>query len=78
MHITFSILILILLLRNRILYFYFENNSFILLHMFKKKTNKTPKSEINKAINESNDYKKRNRGKLYENLGRFQEKCKRD
>ena len=56
---------------NRILYFYFENNSFILLHMFKKKTNKTPKSEINKAINESNDYKKRNRGKLYENLGRF-------
>ena len=49
---------------NRILYFYFENNNYILLHMFKKKTNKTPKSEIEKAINERNDYKSRNGGKI--------------
>lgn len=46
---------------NRILYFYFENN-YILLHMFRKKTNKTPKSEIEKAIREYNDYKSRNGG----------------
>lgn len=56
---------------NRILYFYFENNDYILLHMFRKKTNKTPKSEITKAINESNDYKSRNGGKKHENLGRL-------
>ena len=34
---------------NRVLYFYFENNTFVLLHMFRKKTQKTPKSEIEKA-----------------------------
>ncbi len=45
---------------NRILYFYFENNNYILLHMFRKKTNKTPKAEIKKAINECKDYKSRN------------------
>lgn len=48
---------------NRILYFYYENNNYILLHMFRKKTNKTPKYEIDKAINECNDYKSRNGGK---------------
>ncbi len=48
---------------NRIMYFYFENNNYILLHMFRKQTNKTPKSEIEKAINECNDYKSRNGGK---------------
>ena len=45
---------------NRILYFYFKDNKFILLHMFRKKTQKTPKSEIDKAIKELNDYKERN------------------
>ncbi len=44
---------------NRIIYFYFKNNTFVLLHMFRKKTQKTPKSEIERAIKESNDYKNR-------------------
>ena len=48
---------------NRVLYFYFENNTFVLLHMFRKKTQKTPKSEIEKAHKECNDYKIRNGGK---------------
>ena len=48
---------------NRVLYFYFENNTFVLLHMFRKKTQKTPKSEIEKAQKECNDYKIRNGGK---------------
>lgn len=44
---------------NRILYFYFENNTFVLLHMFRKKSQKTPKTEIEKAERECADYKKR-------------------
>lgn len=44
---------------NRVLYFYFKDNTFVLLHMFRKKTQKTPKKEIEKAINEMNDYKNR-------------------
>lgn len=49
---------------NRILYFYFENNTYVLLHMFRKKTQKTPKREIEKAIREKDDYKRRNGGKI--------------
>ena len=45
---------------NRILYFYFKDNKFVLLHMFRKKTQKTPETEINKALRELNDYKERN------------------
>jgi phage-related protein len=48
---------------NRVLYFYFENNTFVLLHMFRKKTQKTPKTEMEKAHKECNDYKIRNGGK---------------
>ncbi len=48
---------------NRVMYFYFKNDTYVLLHMFKKKTQKTPKSEIEKAIKECNDYKERNGGK---------------
>ena len=44
---------------NRILYFYFKNNKFVLLHMFRKKTQKTPKKEIDKAIKEIMDYESR-------------------
>ena len=58
---------------NRILYFYFEDNQFILLHMFRKKTNKTPKNEIEKAKRECFDYKLRN-GDEHENLGRLQKR----
>ncbi len=41
---------------NRIFYFYCGNNSFVLLHSFRKKTKKTPRREINKAKIERNDY----------------------
>ena len=36
-------------LRNRILFAYYDNNKFILLNFFVKKTKKTPKKEIDKA-----------------------------
>ena len=48
---------------NRILFFCFDNDSFVLLHLFRKKTNKTPRSEIEKAKRECDDYKKRKGGK---------------
>ena len=48
---------------NRVLYFYFENDTFVLLHMFRKQTQKTPKAEIEKAVRECNDYKSRRGGK---------------
>ena len=47
---------------NRVLYFYFENNTFVLLHMFRKQTQKTPILEIEKAKKERNDFVMRNRG----------------
>ena len=42
--------------KNRILYFYQDNNKYVLLHMFRKKTQKTPTQEIDRAIREMNDY----------------------
>ena len=42
--------------KNRVLYFFHKDDTFVLLHMFRKKTQKTPKSEIEKAIKEANDY----------------------
>ncbi len=45
---------------NRIIYFFFEcNNEYVLLHGFKKKTQKTPAEEIEKAIFEMADYERR-------------------
>ena len=44
---------------NRILFFYFENNTFVLLHHFRKKTQKTPRREIIRAIEEMNDWRNR-------------------
>lgn len=41
---------------NRVLYFYFENNTFVLLHQFRKKTQKTPIREIEQAKSERDDY----------------------
>ena len=41
---------------NRVFYFYHDNNSFVLLHSFRKKTNKTPRREISKAKSERDDY----------------------
>ena len=46
-------------LRDRILFAYYDNNNFILLHQFIKKTQKTPKKEIKKAKNNLEDYKRR-------------------
>ena len=48
---------------NRILYFYYIGDTYVLLHMFRKKTQKTPISEIEKAEREIADYKQRNGGK---------------
>lgn len=45
--------------KNRVLYFYFEDDTFVLLHHFRKKTKKTPKAEIEKARREINDYVER-------------------
>ena len=41
---------------NRVLYFYQKNNTFVLLHQFRKKTQKTPKREIFRAKAERDDY----------------------
>lgn len=41
---------------NRIFYFFFDNDTFVLLHHFRKKTRKTPKREIEKAKSERADY----------------------
>lgn len=41
---------------NRILYFYFDDDTFVLLHQFYKKTQKTPRREIDKAKSERDDY----------------------
>lgn len=48
---------------NRIMFFYHIQNTFVLLHMFRKQTQKTPTREIEKAFNEMNDYKARHGGK---------------
>lgn len=41
---------------NRVLYFYFKDDTFVLLHQFRKKTQKTPKREIERAKAERDDY----------------------
>ena len=47
---------------NRVLLFYFKNNQFVLLHIFRKQTQKTPSSEIEKAKKERDDFIERNGG----------------
>ncbi len=46
-------------LSNRILYAFYKNNKFLLLHYFKKKSQKTPLAEIEKAKRELDDFKRR-------------------
>lgn len=41
---------------NRIFYFYCDENNFVLLHSFRKKTQKTPRREIEKAKSERDNY----------------------
>ena len=43
---------------NRIFYFYHKDNTYVLLHSFRKKTQKTPKREIILAKAERDDYLK--------------------
>ncbi len=47
-------------LDNRILYAFYKDNIFILLHHFHKKTQKTPPHEIKQAIRNLKDYMERN------------------
>ncbi len=42
--------------KNRVLYFFCDNQKFVLLHHFQKKTQKTPQYEIKKAKKERDDY----------------------
>ena len=51
-------------IRNRILYAAWDGTSFILLHLFKKDTQKTPQREIEQAKRNLADY--RERGKDHE------------
>ena len=41
---------------NRVLFFFFKDNTFVLLHHFRKKTQKTPRREIEKAKAERDDW----------------------
>jgi len=45
---------------NRIFFFYWKNNKFVMLHYFQKKTQKTPKREIEKAKANMEDFLRRN------------------
>ena len=44
---------------NRVLFFYHKNDTYVLLHQFRKKTQKTPRREIDKAMIERDDWKSR-------------------
>lgn len=41
---------------NRVLYFSVEGNTFVLLHHFRKKSQKTPRKELERAKAERDDY----------------------
>ena len=44
---------------NRVFYFFMEEDTFVLLHHFRKKSQKTPRREIEKAKVERKDYPER-------------------
>lgn len=44
---------------HRVFYFHFINNKFVLLHAFRKKSQKTSKKEINLALKRIEQHKKR-------------------
>jgi phage-related protein len=44
---------------SRIFYFTYHKDTFVLLNGFLKKTNKTPRTELERAIRYKNDYEKR-------------------
>ncbi len=41
---------------NRVFYFYYDQTQYVLLHHFRKKSQKTPKREITRAKAERDDY----------------------
>lgn len=41
---------------NRVFYFYYDQKQYVLLHHFRKKSQKTPKREITRAKAERDDY----------------------
>jgi phage-related protein len=41
---------------NRVFYFYHRNDTFVLLHSFRKKSQKTPRREIDRAKKERDNY----------------------
>ena len=53
---------------NRVFYFYLENNTFVLLHHFRKKSQKTPRKEIEQAKKERDDYLSRKGALNHENM----------
>ena len=57
-------------LRDRILFAYYDKNTFILLSVFMKTTRKTPKSEIEKAKRFLKDWSDRNEKWKIRNMGR--------
>ena len=44
---------------NRVLFFYHKDNTYVLLHHFRNKTQKTPRREIDKAKAERDDWVRR-------------------
>ena len=49
--------------KNRVFYFLYEENTYVLLHHFRKKTRKTPRREIDRAFLEMEDYIRQRRVK---------------
>lgn len=47
-------------LSNRIFFFFWKDDTFVLLHHFIKKTQKTPKKELDNAKRKRNDFLERN------------------
>lgn len=56
---------------NRIFYFYSDENCFVLLNHFRKKTQKTPRREIEKAKRYRDDYLSRKERLTHENMERL-------
>ena len=46
---------------NRILFFFYDGERFVLLHGFRKKTQKTPRHEIDTARAQMDEYIRRNK-----------------
>lgn len=56
---------------NRIFFFCYRKDTFVLLHSFRKKTQKTPRSQIRKAKQERDAYLTRKEVSTYEDMERL-------